>query len=342
MSDKNSTINFIDNDSISDTVISIIAQKNIQSSKKYNYDKIDGKIQVFYDKNNYIFYFYDNNNSLLGYFSVQDIVDYLASCWIRIDDNDSIQLIKKLIFNVEFNNSNKSYNIIFKPYTQSPFTGNIEVLIKLLNGINKYKINEFGLFINSIESKSSKEKITNIFEQFIFLLLNHIANIINILLEKTDKDESYTSLKYQLLNYNQYINSKINDFIRTEIDKQINRNDKIYQSIMKISKIKNKLLSKINYLDIKINKQNRQLDNIITKLEEKEQSYLKIPILSTSSYKNITQSVHDNIEQKIKDINIETLLDDDNKYESDDNIDNIDDSIIHLETSDCIENIHKI
>lgn len=314
-----------------------IISNNISINKVINYNTnpiIDNKdkILVSYEENNGNpeFIFYNNKNSLLGSFNILQLIQYLSTPYYKNNDNNDIpfQIIKNLIFTINIEKDNHDIEIKFKSYMESPFTGNLEMLLKLSSGMKNYE-NNIESELLKIENDNIRKKIKLIIKQFNYCLLNHMLKIIHSISQEIKNDPTKSEIKEKLLKYSLGINFRIGTYIRNQLENQIEQNKKIGDNMISLLDVKKKILNKIDNLENTILKQNDKIDNLLNKLDSSKEKNIqeykenKSPSINLNSSSSMTsKSVMESIEDKLKDkFNLNSLNDlledNDNNYESD-------------------------
>jgi len=153
---------------------------------------------VIYDdqSSSYIIIDYDNLKKTL---KNEDIINYI----FNHKDNE---LIKKYIFTINYNVSNKQFefNLIV-----SKFTENIEIMIKLLNYINEYINNND----NNDDIAENIDKLMIFYYQVIIFLFKNILVVSKYDKLKLAKYSSYLSYKYSTMVLKKISNIEKNNLI---------------------------------------------------------------------------------------------------------------------------------
>lgn len=220
--------------------------KQIINNININQNPNPNSILVNFEQDLCKFTLYDPNMQLLGSFTSDDVIKYIKNENITI--TYAIPLIEKYICIVS--KKNETLDIELLDHIKSPFTGNLEMMLNLYCCICKNKDNE-----NNSDIRG-----------FIYLLLNHILRLISTISDCIKHDNSQIELKHKLMKYTIYINHKISNIIKFDIDKNISNYKKIQEDLVRIGKIKLDMYEKIDKISHLINKQNKQLDILISEL----------------------------------------------------------------------------
>ena len=218
-----------------------------------------------------------------------------------------------------------------------------------------------------IEDNDTRKKIRNTVKHFYFILLNHMLKIINNISEQIKGDNSKKELKEKLLRYSSGINYKIANYVKNQLEIQIDQNKNLGDNMIKILDIKKKNLNKIDNLETIIGKQNSKLDLIISKLEKKDKKSISVSedlennksvnsisnksASSGDSTKSITLSLEEKLKEKFGCDNLESLFDDDdnnfedieeNKTENGESIESLESTKNRSDTYSHASGIYKI
>lgn len=231
-------------------------------------------ITVRYTNNK--FTFYKGKNEIIGSFSIEQIIKYF--CNLETEYSDIIQT---------FIGCNKP-NITFE---RTPFMMNIEMIIKLNNGIIKYNKNKLLIF-----DDDKNYEVSSLFDEFCYKLHIFTIKLIKESCEKIKNDPSRKTVYDSLIRYNSgltlrtnlYIKNKLDetnediDILRSQMTEIINVKSSLYD---KIEKVKNETLELNNKLDLLINQ------SIINQQMQYMQQ-LHQPITSLTDNTNSTHSTN--------------------------------------------------
>ena len=233
------------------------------------------------------FTLYNSNKSILGSFNFKQIIKYIGkqidpTFYNFIDSGFSEELIESMIGEILIDPITGKINIILKSHLNSPFMGNIDLLIKLNNAFLKYEVKDLLNDISSINNEKSKYNIKITIKQFIYLFINHTLKIISIITENTKNDPSKIDMNKNLLKYSVSLTYKISNFMKEHLDNNNVQYKKIYDNLEKLINMKKNINNKIESLEDKIKQQNNLIYSIINKDNNQE----------TTNTTNLTNTVN--------------------------------------------------
>ena len=212
------------------------AQKSIKINnlnvEVVNNLQMNNSLMVDFDKSQCKFTLYDKSKNLLGSFSNLQIIKYLTmqidpSFLQNIDAVTAIPVIETYICKVIKDNGYIKINLL--THLTSPFMGNIEMILKLYQGINNFENTKMNLLLNDMNNEL-KKKIIDIIKQFVYLLLNHSLKLIATISDFVKDDQNKKQLKETLLKYSVSFVYKISSFMKNEMENILER----YRNILKI------------------------------------------------------------------------------------------------------------
>ena len=253
---------------------------------------------------------YNDQQNLIGFFTINHIIKYLGNFYDDkqqfLPDIDitifkkSKELIKMLIFKLKYNKKTKYSDIVIHDYGKSGFMGDIELLIKLNNGLHNYLNQNIQNDLAKIDT-ANKIKIEVNIKKFIFILLNYTLKIISIASEQLQNNKeisdncetsnnSKNELKERLINYSIGTVYRINLFVQEQfkvIDKQ---NNSINKTLNENIKIKYELKDKIDLLTQNIqNTQNNQKNKNILNNQKNNHNNQNIKINKNTNDNNMSK-----------------------------------------------------
>jgi hypothetical protein len=259
------------------------------------------------------FLFHDKNKSFLGSFTGNEFIKYVVVSMVPLFMTDtycksSQDIIEKYICTV--NSSKSTIEINIKNHLESPFTGQVEMLIKLYKQIEDFEINQLKDELNLL-SKTDKILAEKTFMNLVYCLLNHTLKIIAILSDII-KTENNDHMKTKLLKYSVAIMYKISSVTRNEIDKRIENIDDLLNEKIRLDAIKDTFIEKVLVLEQNILNQDEKIREVSALMENSHQSGGSINSNQNSSSNAISTSA------------VSTTVDSDNKYvSSSSDVDNI-------------------
>ena len=254
-------------------------------SPRVNIDKInvevihnvtnDNSIIVDFDQSQCKFTIYDRNKTLLGNFSSAQLIKYITSkvsrlFLNRVDVGTSYGIIETYICKViEIDDCIK---IELLNHMKSPFMGNIDMIMKLYNGIHKFEVHQLKQELDEMFKIDQcgvriQKKIYGIVKQMVYLLLNHALKLIVTITDITKDDPNKKELKETLMKYSVAIVHKISGFMKDEIENKINDYKLLQDDLVRMGKIKLEMYKKVIALEKAIIDQNNQIKTILEKLD---------------------------------------------------------------------------
>lgn len=229
----------------------------------------ENSVIINFDQEDYSFKVYSIDKTFLGTFSSKDLIKFITNkiypnFFINIGSDLTFPLIKKYICDVLFEND--VFKIKLLNYLESPFMANIEMVIKLYQGI--VKINDIiRLELEKIQDVQLKSQVNKILKQLSYVILNYSLRFISQISSAIKDDMSKTELKNSLMRQSIMIVYKLNTFMRDEIDEKIGTYKLLQDDLVRIGGLKIEMYKKIEDLNKKINDQNSQLDELKTKFD---------------------------------------------------------------------------
>lgn len=258
---------------------------NVKSNVMSNFmiKRTNQKKQTSYTNQNYIidkdalivetnykdkkFMFYDRNKNFLGSFSVYEFIKYITShintlFLPEINFEPNRFIIEKYVCIVKYNEkSSCKYIINMLNYFESPFMGNIEILIKLYTFIHEYENEELQKELSKL-STNEAPKVLKFFNNMLYTLLDHILKIIAALINKLSSNDN-PKIKDSLLNYSVAIMYRLSKFIKYESDSKMDELSILNHDLLRIGEIQTTLSTKIDALQKLIDKQNIEIDILL-------------------------------------------------------------------------------
>jgi hypothetical protein len=237
-------------------------------SKKLREPDSAANMVVVYDEMEKKFTIYNSNKSILGSFTFKQIVKYIGkqSCpdfLQNFETGYSDELIKTLIGEVTSDPVTKKLNITLKSHLDSPFMGNLDLLIRLNNSFYSYESGEINTDLIGVPDEKTQYAVKMSIKQFIYLLINHTLKIISIATDDIKNDPSQAEMKQKLLKYSVALTYRISNFMKEHLDNYNNQYKSLYSQLEKLISMKTSMNQKINNLEQKINQQNNYIFEII-------------------------------------------------------------------------------
>jgi len=236
------------------------------------------------------FTFYDADKNLLGTFTSLQLLKFInykySSFFQHVEMGVSYDIIKKYILDITYNDD--KLKILLVSHFNSPFMGNVEMLVKLYNDLTRCEVH-VNSELNKFLSKDGKF-IEYTIKQLYYLLLNHTLKIIASVSDAIKDDESKSNIKETLLKYSVGIVYKITNLIKNEINLKTLEYQTIQDDIIRLGKIKLTINEKMNSLYSIVEIQNKKIDNILVNINELKSYNLQTGGGSSSN------SSHENLE----------------------------------------------
>jgi hypothetical protein len=282
-----------------------------------NLNSINADINPIKDNNMFVtlsdskFKFFDENKRSVGEFSVDHIMkyvgdphDYKKQFMKHLNGKeytDARYLIKNVLCEIEYDSRIKYANINIKNHTQSPFMGDVEMIINLNNLLSDFEKGKLYTELNYVDQKN-RGKVEQLIKQFNYSMLNYTIGLVNIVNDQIKDDPTKEELKKQLMMYSTNTVSKISNFVQSQLNTVVKNNEKLEKMMFTSIKLKSLINDKLDKLSNQLNKP----------IEQKQDQYRdKEPQLGGKSdnYKDITLSSLDSNDSKNRVYN-------ENSYES--------------------------
>lgn len=184
------------------------------------------KIYVSYDASNQKFSFSDLNGTPIGSFRVEHLIKYMTSFYdirhqfLNFVDREAYDqakaLIKSFVGYPEVNKKIKYCHINLLDVQQSPFMGDIEMLVRLNDLLYTFEVEMLDRELNYVELKY-RPHIKRLVKQLIYMLLNYTLKMIAFVSEEIQHKEGKERLKEQLVKYSIGISYRISTFVQEQL-----------------------------------------------------------------------------------------------------------------------------
>jgi hypothetical protein len=210
---------------------------------------------VKFDSKENQFIFFNESKILLGSFTIHQLLKYvigdISKKFLKTTEYTSAtDIIEKYICTVT-NTQIKLLN-----HLESPFMGNIDMLIKLQNALNSFDLK---IELEKEDDINIQNTIKEKLNYFVYLFLNHTLKLIVNISDMIKNDDSKKTLKDSLLKYTIYIINKINHYIKDSIDAKTIEYNQMEQQLEKIKQENSKMNTIHNIIDT----QNNQITRIL-------------------------------------------------------------------------------
>nr|QBK89348.1 MAG: hypothetical protein LCMiAC02_04430 [Mimivirus LCMiAC02] len=251
---------------ISDIFEPIINMNNDMASK-FDIDKIKSNdIYVGFSKNKNKFIFKDEYDKYMGSFNINNLIKYFGSVYDTndqfitnvndIDYQNGIQIIEKFIGKVNYNKQLRVADIVIFSPTESPFMGNIKMLMILNDLLYEFENNKLQNELSNVNIKI-RPKIERIIKQFIYTLHNNTIRIISIV--SNFVKDSNIAIKSNLINNSIKLMYRITNFVQDQMKIVMNKNKNIEEMQMISLKLNKLVISKYDNILNEINKQKKYI-----------------------------------------------------------------------------------
>lgn len=175
----------------------------------------------------------NENETEIGTFTDEDIIKYITlKIENNIQQNIYINIIEKYICTVSYEN-NKLIDIKFKSHKESPFMGDIEMLISLNDRLKKYESHDNYLMRNNIR-------------YFIYKFNVYILHIISLITEQLKNDISRKTIRESLIKYSCGLSYRISKYVKSQFDTLNNNIDEIKKQMSEIAEQYSSIQNRLN------------------------------------------------------------------------------------------------
>lgn len=244
------------------------------------------------DKNNEQFIVLDADGNDLIPFKISHVIKTLVSIHPEseafypdvIISPEQQEVIKRLIF--EHCSKKPFYDL--KKMKESVFMRDVNMLIMFNNYLSNFEKTQMGKFMRLVKSKSNKDKIKKIINNFIYDLLVHTLSLLSTASERIKSNPNMINLRNNITNYVVGTVYRVSKFVHDENKNLIIKANQINSNLSSLEKSRTLLQEKIDNLIMKIEK--------VEDLEKRSENKLVGGQLSNSSNKKSEHinSVHDN------------------------------------------------
>ena len=300
----------------------------------------NNSIIVEHDKIKNEFTFKNANNQLIGSFSVLQLFKFINNdedtFLVDINIGTADTIIMKYIYNPSVD-IEKKYDLI--SHIDSPFTSNIELLVKLYTDIIKLdeKINEEIL-------KKSRDVAENIKERnnkFIHNILIRILKLANTLIDHVKTDQQK---RESLIRYSVGVVYKLSTMTQDELLINKLQYETLNSDIIKLKQIQDGINSKLTSLQQTLDLQNTNIDNLIKELANKDinkKGGFKSSRTNTSDSK-LSSSLTSKSSKSSESNDSESTISNDSESTIDIIKDNFDDDLLSSDKTKSMINSYKL
>lgn len=252
-------------------------EENLEMNEKLPIIGNNNGLLVNYDKNMTKFTFYKQHDQLLGSFTIPQLIKYLGHYWDTYDQfmsqticTNSSDIIESFIGSAKYNKTEKIVAVVLNDYKNSPFMGNIEMLINLNNGLHEFEKNNLSGELNKVDKKIQPKIVVTV-KQFIYLLVHHTLKIIAIASDNI-KNDTNNSLKESLMKYSLGLVFRISQFIKEQLEEQIGKYEHITEQLVTTHNSRDIVGQKMDTMNKLLKDQNSKIDILINKLESQQRN----------------------------------------------------------------------
>jgi hypothetical protein len=218
-------------------------------------NKADSKIPTIkYEKGRKTFSFLNHVGDIVGSFSVPQLIKYLteseSSEFIqRIDQEtyrESSRIIEQYLLRKETN------RIVLLANTESPFMGDVEMLIRLNKALYNFEQNELHERLEKIESEKIRRRVTLILKRTFYLLLSHTLRVIFIATDAVRNDLGKMELKDHFINYSIGIVYRLAQYVQDQITLHLIHLADLHRCIKACDITRAKVGQKLEDLDLRL------------------------------------------------------------------------------------------
>jgi hypothetical protein len=237
------------------------------------YQATNDSMLVNYEKEYQRFTFYDFRNNYLGNFTIAQLIKYIGSqidntFMLYIDNGLAENIITTMIGRIE--KENNGIDIKLKNHLDSAFMGDIEMLIKLNNGLSEFeKINLENELLKVFDDKK-KIQIRDLIKKFIYQLINYTLRVIAIISNEIKDDPIKETMKTTLLRYSVGLNYRLSNYVKSEISKSVETYNNLVENMNKLVEVKRIMRTKIDDLTTLIKEQNYKIEKIQETLKQNQ------------------------------------------------------------------------
>lgn len=163
--------------------------------------------------------------------------------------------------------SDDETKIVLLSYKESPFMGNVEMLMKLYKGICNFENSKLQSELDKIAQNIS-HKIIGLIKQLCYLLLSYTLKLIAIITDTIKNDTTKKELKEMLLKYSVVCVYNMNNFMKSKIEEKIIDLEKLQSDLVRMGKVKIEMYKKIDELSKSVTTQNNKLNEISQTIDQ--------------------------------------------------------------------------
>lgn len=217
---------------------------------------------VHYDSTQHKFSLYDHNKTLLGTFFIAELMNYASNdpLFGKLEGEVSKGVIETYIC--------KKIDGVIKILThlESPFMGNINALIKLDEALVEYQRTSLNTSLSLVQEQNRKIVRSEIMT-FINNILNHIVQIVSLVINEASKQPAKKQVKDQLLRYGISLSQRITTLAQTQFKEKITEIEQIDTKLMGFEEANKELTNKMNVLINKLDIQTLKIKKLVKQVK---------------------------------------------------------------------------
>ncbi|AYV81636.1 MAG: hypothetical protein Harvfovirus47_6 [Harvfovirus sp.] len=220
------------------------------------------RIMVSHDEGKFSFY----SKSPIGHFTINQLIRYIgkehySEFMNGVDPDLSKEIIESFIVKINLS------KIQLISHVQSPFMGNIEMLILLDHDLSDFERKNLPAHVKAITDIKIQKRVLRLIKEFIYLLQNHMVRLIATISSHLKNDPSRVKVKENLLSYSNALVYKISNYVLFQLELQSTAITHLEENQINLVKIKGVLNEKIDLLMKSIGGQEVKMDALSGKMD---------------------------------------------------------------------------
>jgi hypothetical protein len=256
------------------------------------------KIAVNFHKDKFKFMDISTNQNI-GSFNIDHLIKYVSAYsdkeeqfLMHINKSkyvNSVSLIKNFVCRVEYNLSLKLTTVNLIDYTESPFMGDIEMLMIINNSLRSFEKSRLDSELRHVR-ENYRCDIEQSVKQLIYMFLSYTLGLISIISKSLKNVAGKEDLKKHLMEYTIGIVFRISQFIQTQLKIIAKQNKEIKNSIIINLKLKNLINIKFKNISNRIENIKNEQNVNSGEFEHSKKKYKNKVLLSSPISLNFSQN----------------------------------------------------
>jgi len=192
-----------------------------------------------------------NQNTTIGSFTSGQVFKYINpdidNFLLDVTLGTSIDIITKYLCKLE------DGEIILIPHTESPITGNIDILVKLYKDLYDYEQNKLSLEIDLPEQTRFRNR------EFIYMILLQIIKLFSAY--TTSNLQITQNVKDLIMKYTIGAVYKLSVMVKDDIDYNLSHIKNLTEDMSNLNKVRKNMQSQIDAISNAIQTENTKIDN---------------------------------------------------------------------------------